>query len=383
MNCTARTIVKAGATALLGLSLSTFSPAFSQKSKMAPDQIQKEITRFYKSNKDAKTLYSGDTLRARDASAPEAKKIRLICSRAKNVQVLGDGRKSMAISTPGVPGYFSGQLQYTQNGRFFSKDISLVFLPKPAPPTYEFSFICKDFVEVEAPEKNAPLKKAVASGKPGRYRPHPIHLSDFFGWPRLEDTRAYGGAIISMDGYGVPNLGLNWDARAARIGKHCAFRYAITATYSAKKFHISGIGWGSMSAFGSGTTAFLEASARTVETYLSMGLEFGSGHLSLTLSPLLGVNNSWGNCQTTTYTNSSSGKVLPVVNSVAYGRWKIFTGANASFSMNFDIVKLAVFGNVKGAFSVEGYPVVPDANRTYTWAYGIAVQIPLLYSPPQ
>ncbi|MFA6908011.1 MAG: hypothetical protein WC263_04250, partial [Candidatus Micrarchaeia archaeon] len=370
---------KAAAAAAAGLFLLAHCPAFPQKSKPAPDPVQREISRFLKNAKDAKTLHSGDTLRV--GQIPGAKGIRLITFSERGTAVSGNGKRLIVVGCSDGPGYYSGQLQYRQNGRFFTGQVSVYFAPKAAPPIYGFSHICKDFEEVGAPEKTGPLKTAPSQGRPGRYRPHPVHLRDFFGWPMLEDTRAYGGAIVSVDGYGVPNIGLNWDARAARIGKHGAFRYAITATCGAKKFHISGIGGGSMSDYGAGSTIYLDASARAVETYISMGIEFGSGHLSLAVSPLLGVGTSFGKCLITTYRASSSGKVLPLTVSDEYGRWRIFSGANASFSMNFDIAKLVVFGNFKGAFSVEGYPVVPDRNETCIWSYGVILQVPLLQSP--
>ena len=369
--------------AAVGLSLLALCPraAFSQ-SKMAPENISSGVSKpplaasGKSSNKKDNTihLYSGDTLRLSSIAAPGAKKMRLVSITANNSRAVGKGNHSMVVSTSGGPGSYKGQLQYVLGKQSFHVPVQVSFIPKEPAVAYHFPCVAKigkDFVPKEAPSDPAPRKANATAHKYSR-----IHLRDFFGYPPLEDTRAYGGAICYLDQYGILNLGLSVDSRVKRLSSHCALRLSLTAAIGTKNIRIGGVSGASSSRFDGGSITTSYATALGSETYVSFGLEQGSGHIAGLFSLMLGINHAVGSGAETTYHITSAGHDKPSVLDFDLNRWKSFIGIMASLSMNFDIAKLTLFSDVKWAIKAEGYPV-PDPYARQIIDCGVMVKLPV------
>jgi len=345
MNRTAKLI----ATAATGLFLLASGPRAFSQSKMAPEPIKKVSASSKKSN-GTRTLCVGDTLFLKGL-APAGSKPKLRAFASKNAAATKDW-----VASNGKPGHFSGQLIYKSGN-----------VEKVIPVSVRFKDSKADYAYLQP---DGPLPERALQGIPKRPLQKP-GMRDFFRMSPLEDTRAYGGAVIFIDSYGVPNIGVNLDSRVKRLGDNWAIRSSITIAVGAKKFRISGFGEGTR-----GDSVFREANARNIETYASLGLEFGTGNLSVVASPFIGVVLAAGKCSETSFFSSSSGGTTSYTSIFSYNRWKSFTGLTCSFSANFDVVKVAVFADVKWAIAVDGFPV-PDSHAKSILNYGVSIKFPL------
>jgi len=347
MNRTAKLI----AAAATGLFLLASGPRAFSQSKMAPEPIKKVASASSKKSNGTRTLCTGDTLFLK-GYAPKGAKLRLKEAASKNTKAT-----NAWVASNGKPGYFSGRLTYKAGKVKKTIPVSVKFKKDESAYAYAPS----------QPSEKSPEKAFKA---PAGYSTHRTGMRDFFRMSPLEDTRAYGGAVFFMDGYGVPNLGVNMDYRVKRLNDNWAIRSSVTMAVGAQKFSISG------PCVALGDSAFREASARNIETYLSLGLEAGTGRLSVVLSPIIGVANSNGKFNETVYFMSSSGKMDSRTALYDFGRWKSFVGLMCSVSANFDVVKLTLFADAKWAMVLDG-DAVPDPHAKRILNYGVSFKFPL------
>jgi len=341
MNKAAKIIAGAAMVALLASSPGAFSQKQFQQEKPlsgAPKPAQ--------GKGGTLRLCQFDTLDMRQM-VPPGSRPRLKVFSSKNVSE----KKLLVTSTQELPGHFSGRLTY-RDGR----------MKRTVPVTVKFG---------DCLAESAYLRSNPAAEKPRRQPPGA--LRDFFRWTPLEDTRAYGGAVLSMDGYGVPNAGVALDGRVSRLGPNWAIRSSITITVGAKKFRIKGYCEGL-----GGDTVFREAAARNMETYAKLGLEFGTGSLSLVAGPILGVAFSSGKFSETVYFPSGAG-IGSQTESYSYSGWKSFAGLSCTFSANFGAAKVSLFADMKWAISVNR-DGVPDSRSHSIADYGVSITFPLGYA---
>jgi len=344
MNRAAKIITSAA----VGLSLLAFSPKAFTQNKPTPEPIKKETPKPAKKGNGTRTLCTGDTLHL-NGLAPEGSKAKLKVLASKNAVAA-----SKWVTSNGKPGYFSGRLTYKAGKKQQTIPVSVIF--KSCESEYASS------LPASKPADKAHMVSSV------RHR----HLRDFFKMSPLEDTRSYGGAILFMDGYGIPNIGVNMDYRVKRLNDNWAIRSSITISIGMKKFHSSGRVDGVTTA----DSTFRDASARNIETYASLGLEGGTGNLSAVAGPILGIVYANGKFNETAYFRSHGGKAISYTTAYSYDRWKSFIGLMCSFSANFDVVKLTFFADAKWAISVDGSNV-PDPNSKRIFNYGVSIKFPL------